>query len=182
MKEIERKFLVFRGRLQAEWDSAPIESAPVVTIMKQSYLSVDPTDTSQYVVRVRTEIGVAGHINPQIVASHEAFLTVKTRAEGTTRDEYEYEIPVKDADEMHAGAKHTLNKRRYQWNKWDIDVFDDVLDGLIIAEIELKSEDEDFYRPDWLGEEVTHDPQYYNANLAVAAKLGLGPPKHVLKP
>lgn len=145
--EIERKFLVTSNA----WRSL----APGV-LYRQGYLSSHKERT----VRVR-------------IAGNQAFLTVKGITTGATRHEYEYPIPVQDASEMLDGlAEHPLiEKWRYRIpagpHTWEVDEFLGVNTGLVVAEIELGHEDEPFDRPDWIGEEVTDDARYYNANLVV---------------
>lgn len=147
--EIERKFLVdndgWRGR--AEGSKA----------IRQAYLALDGRAT----VRVR------------IVDGLRAFLTVKSAVAGTTRSEFEYFIPVDDAEalmELRTGL--VIEKRRHIVPIgnciWEIDVFEGAHRGLTIAEIELPSADTAFERPDWIGREVTDDLGYYNASLAAA--------------
>ncbi|MCF8330518.1 MAG: CYTH domain-containing protein [Crocinitomicaceae bacterium] len=99
-----------------------------------------------------------------------AFLTIKGGADLLSRDEFEYEIPVAEANEMlELFCKKILIKKRYVLVQdelcWEIDVFEGKLEGLILAEIELPAVDTSFSLPDWIGEEVTEDPQYLNANL-----------------
>jgi CYTH domain-containing protein len=99
-----------------------------------------------------------------------AFLTIKSDLIGITRKEYEYEIPVNEAFSLiESFGLKTLNKKRYKVDfnskTWEIDVFDENLDGLVLAEIELQSEDEKFDVPEWIGLEVTLNPEYLNANL-----------------
>jgi CYTH domain-containing protein len=99
-----------------------------------------------------------------------AFITIKGATHGLTRNEYEYEIPFKEAEEMMLEFKlKVLKKRRYlidfENKTWEVDVFENELKGLILAEIELESEGEDFTKPDWVGKEVSFDPNYFNANL-----------------
>ncbi len=144
-KEIERKFLVVGDAWRA------LASG---TTFRQGYLST----VKERTVRVRT-IGDKG------------FLTVKGITVGATRLEYEYEIPVADANEMLEGLceQPIIEKDRYkipyEGFTWEIDEFVGVNTGLIVAEIELPSEDQEFSRPDWIGEEVTGDPRYFNSNL-----------------
>lgn len=143
-KEIERKFLVEGDA----WRTAEGQ------VYRQGYLNTDKERT----VRVRT-IGEQG------------YLTVKGITRGATRAEFEYLIPVGEADQMLDSLceKPLIEKKRYkvqnQGHLWEIDEFSGVNEGLILAEIELGSEDEPFARPPWLGEEVTDDPRYFNANL-----------------
>ncbi len=142
-QEIERKFLV-KGEFP--------RTNPVT--MAQAYLSSDPSST----VRVR----LAGDI---------AWLTIKGKSSGISRAEFEYEIPVSDAKELiELATSSTIEKTRYHIasgpHTWEIDVFEGENHGLIIAEIELNSEDEEFEKPDWLGEDVSHDFRYSNSSLA----------------
>ena len=143
--EIERKFLV----VGEDWRVLARASR-----YRQGYLST----VRERTVRVRT-IGGKG------------FLTVKGATVGATRREYEYEIPGADADEMLDSLceKPIIEKNRYKIPlggvTWEVDEFLGVNDGLIVAEVELQSEDQSFPKPDWIGEEVTGDPRYFNANL-----------------
>jgi CYTH domain-containing protein len=143
-KEIERKFLVTGNA----WKMGDGE------LFRQGYLSIDKHRT----VRVRR-------------AGDAAQLTVKGITEGATRSEYEYPIPVDDADRMlEALCLHPLiEKRRYRVDyrgmTWEIDCFYGANEGLVVAEIELESPRQRFDKPDWIGDEVTSDPRYYNANL-----------------
>lgn len=123
--------------------------------MRQGYLN----DAVGCSVRVRTCNG-------------KAWLNIKSVTIGTERLEYEYEIPVTDADLM-LGAlarKPLIEKARhlvsYRGHLWEIDEFEGDNAGLIVAEIELDHPDESFEKPDWLGEEVTHDIRYYNTSLS----------------
>lgn len=144
--ETERKFLV-----KSEFRHLAVKE---INIM-QSYLSIEPDKT----IRVR-------------VADNEAFLTIKSRniKNSIVRNEWEFPIPVSDAkDIMRVCLPGKIIKTRYLIpsgnHTFEVDVFHDKHEGLIIAEIELSSEDEHFEKPAWLGEEVTGIPQYYNANL-----------------
>lgn len=142
-KEIERKFLV-----KESWQP----QAEGIQIA-QGYLSTVPERT----VRVR-------------IKGDKAFLTIKGRNHGISRAEFEYEIPLKEAQELLALAEQpVLNKVRYLEKHgdfiWEIDVFAGENEGLVVAEIELPTEEMEFVKPDWLGEEVSGDVRYYNANL-----------------
>ncbi len=144
--EIERKFLVANDAWQAHVES---ESR-----LQQGYLSTDETAT----IRVR-------------VKDDRAFLTIKGKTVGIKRSEFEYEIPLADAEEMlrnHIQGA-AINKVRYKVrcgeHLWDLDVFHGDNEGLVMAEVELASEDETFEMPDWAGMEVSDDARYYNANL-----------------
>jgi len=142
--EIERKFLVV--------DTWRPRDAGLT--LRQGYLN----SAKERVVRVR-------------VAGNTAQLTVKGQTIGVTRSEFEYAIPVLDAQFMldHLCERPLIEKRRHLENhgthSWEIDVFEGVNAGLVIAELELASEDEPFERPPWLGAEVSSDPRYYNNNL-----------------
>lgn len=144
MIEIERKFLV----VSREYQNSPVRH------IRQGYIS----DAPDRVVRVR-------------IADNRAYLTLKNKRDGFARNEYEYEIPVADAEQMLKGMcrQPILIKDRYLFNyeghTWEIDEFHGKHEGLVIAEIELESQDDSFVKPAFVGREVTDDPQYYNANI-----------------
>jgi len=144
-EEIERKFLV-TGDAWRERDAG--------VRYRQGFLSTDPDRT----VRVR-------------IAGDEGSLTIKGRTHGARRAEFEYQIPTADAQQMldTLCRRPLIEKVRYTvtsgTHTWEIDVFEGENDGLVIAELELESEDEPFERPDWVGAEVTEDPRYFNSNL-----------------
>jgi len=144
--ETERKFLVI-----GEFKHLSIKKIEIT----QYYLSIDPDKT----IRLR-------------IAGKKAFLTIKGRAgEGSiSRSEWEFQIPVTDAKKIiNICLPGKIVKTRYLIPStkytFEVDVFHDKNEGLVIAEIELGSEDEEFNKPDWLGSEVTGFPGYYNANL-----------------
>lgn len=145
--EIERKFLVINDQWQQQADQS--------SHMMQGYLSRG----AERSVRVRTTGG------------GKAFLNIKSSTNGITRSEYEYEIPLADADEIldKIAIKPIIDKTRFFLNQgkhtWEIDVFERENKGLIVAEIELESEDELFEKPAWLGLEVSEDPRFYNMNI-----------------
>ena len=145
LQEIERKFLV---------TAKTYRELAKGTHYKQGYLN----SQMERVVRVRT-IDTTG------------FMTVKGITKGATRLEYEYEIPVKDADELleQLCEQPIIDKHRYKVPMgefiWEIDEFHGENEGLIVAEIELESEYQEFTKPDWIGDEVTSDPRYFNSNL-----------------
>ncbi len=148
MVEIERKFLVLSNDF--------INEAFAKKRIVQGYLNSNPERT----VRIR-------------IQEDKAFLTIKGKgnASGTTRLEWEKEIPVEDAEKLLLICEEgTIDKTRYEINVgahvYEVDVFIKENDGLIMAEIELDSEDEAFEKPDWLGVEVTNDERYYNAYLS----------------
>ena len=145
-KEIERKFLIDMNQWQ-------ILEKPRGYLLRQGYLVADPDKT----VRVR--------ITPE-----NAFLTIKGRTTLATRSEFEYEIPIDDAmNLLQEFAVTELSKIRYEIlhkdKLWEVDEFLGDNNGLIVAEIELLSEDEAFEKPLWVKEEVTGDKKYYNACL-----------------
>ncbi len=144
-KEIERKFLV-KG---TAWKAL----APG-TVYRQGYLST----VKERTVRVRT-VGEKG------------FLTIKGVTTGVTRAEFEYEVPAADANAMLDGLceKPLVEKTRYKipldGYTWEVDEFHGDNDGLVVAEVELKSADEKPPKPEWVAEEVSSDPRYFNSNL-----------------
>lgn len=147
-QEIERKFLVLSNDFIAKaYDN---------DIIKQGYLSSDPNRS----VRVRLK-------------GENAYLTIKGKSseDGISRYEWEREIKVSDAEELLLLCEPgIIEKIRYYVlvgeNVFEVDIFWGDNDGLVVAELELASEDEQFTCPDWLGEEVTGDDRYYNASLA----------------
>jgi adenylate cyclase len=144
-KEIERKFLVNT----AVW--VPRDPG---THFKQGYLN----SQKERVVRVRIEGAFAK-------------LTIKGLTTGVTRTEFEYAIPVDDADVMltHLCEQPLIDKHRHVelhgGLKWDIDVFHGENDGLVVAEVELPSEHTAIEMPTWAGGDVSNDPRYFNSNL-----------------
>ncbi len=143
--EIERKFLLNSD----EWRSKSDDGKSI----KQGYLNSHAERT----VRVRT-IGEKG------------FLTIKGKNKGTTRLEYEYEIPKQEALELlNLCEKPIIEKTRFvvreNGNTWEVDEFEGDNKGLMVAEIELETEHQEVKIPDWAGREVSHDKKYYNASL-----------------
>lgn len=144
-REIERKFLV-KGET---WRGL----APGV-LYRQGYLC----GAKERTVRVR-------------VAGEKAFLTIKGLTVGAARAEYEYEIPVADAQAMldHLAEKPLIEKIRYKIPHdnltWEVDEFLGDNAGLIVAEVELADEQQAFNKPEWAGEEVSDDARYFNSNL-----------------
>lgn len=142
--EIERKFLVI---------GTPWLNLPQGDLMRQGYLIAN----EQKVVRVRVE-------------GQNALLTIKSGNQGLTRGEWEYPIPLSDATQLLTLCDAPLiEKYRYRIlfenNLWELDVFMGANAGLVVAEIELQSEDQTFSKPAWVGAEVTHDKRYLNAHL-----------------
>lgn len=152
-QEIERKFLV----LGSDWHTGdPLR-------ISQGYLNRDKDRT----VRVR-------------ISGTQAFLTVKGITTGATRSEFEYEIPLSDAEallRMCDGPLVEKLRHRVQHgaHTWEIDEFLGENRGLVVAEIELRGEAESFVRPPWLADEVTHDARYFNSNLATHPFTRWGP-------
>ena len=145
--EIERKFLVD----QKKWE---LVDKPAGTHYAQGYLLAENGRT----VRVR-------------IAEKAAWLNLKCKSTNLTRAEFEYEIPLEDGKAILAAfANIGTEKTRYcipfRGNTWEVDVFAGPNRGLIVAEIELESENQIFERPDWVGKEVTDDGRYTNAALA----------------
>jgi len=144
--EIERKFLL----KNSSWK----ELAGEGTQYTQGYL----VGSKHASVRVR-------------IQGKRAFLNIKSATIDITRQEFEYEIPLDEATEMLETLceKPLIDKVRYliknENHVWEIDVFSGDSDGLIVAEIELKDKDENFIKPDWLGDEVSDDERYYNVCL-----------------
>jgi adenylate cyclase len=147
-QEIERKYLVDHDK----WQQIDKSSGE---LYRQGYLLADPNKTIR--VRLTTEKG---------------FLTIKGISTGATRPEYEYEIPFDEARELlDKFSISELSKIRYKIafdNKvWEVDEFLGDNIGLIVAEIELTSEDESFNIPEWIDKEVTGEEKYYNSNLTI---------------
>ncbi len=104
------------------------------------------------------------------IIEDKAYLTIKGIAVGASRLEFEYEVPYKDAAELlEICEKPLIEKRRYRVREggfvWEVDEFFGENEGLIVAELELESEDQAFHKPDWVGDEVTGDTRYFNSNL-----------------
>lgn len=146
-KEIERKFLVSSDAWRDSCDDG--------TVLKQAYV-VTMDDRS---VRVRT------------FAGKHAKLTMKIGKGAMTRDEYEYDIPLEEAEELFSHAVGlVIEKTRYRVPAdgfvWEIDIYSGALEGLEIAEVEMQSEEDQPELPAWLGREVTGDHRYSNQSLA----------------
>ena len=143
--EIERKYLIDLGKIGTLENGIRI---------KQGYLSTD----KNAVVRVR-------------VKNDKAYLTIKGANNGISRLEFEYEIPFDEANEMldNLCKKPVIDKTRYiikhDIHIWEIDIFYGDNEGLVVAEVELKDENEKINLPSWIKEEVTSDNRYFNSNL-----------------
>ena len=145
-KEIERKFLV---NISA-WEKLD-KPAPLHTV--QAYLSKN----KNAVVRIR-------------IKGDEAFITIKGKNEGISRTEFEYNLPLEEASDILAMSKEKrIEKHRYlipvASHLWEVDVFLGENKGLVLAEVELEFENENFVLPDWVLEEVSNEAKYYNVNL-----------------
>lgn len=143
--EIERKYLV----KDYSYREKSIERHHLV----QGYLSLNPDAT----VRIR-------------ISDDKAWVTIKSRNRGAVRNEWEYSIPVSDARQMlNICQGGVLSKWRYIVpsgnHKWEIDEYEGNLAPLVVAEIELGAENETFEKPDFIGREVTGNPEYYNSAL-----------------
>ena len=143
--EIERKFLV----VGEDW-----KRGQTPQLLSQGYLNRD----KQRTVRVR-------------IAGDEAWLTIKGRSQGATRAEFEYAIPLEDAQQLLA-LSDGPRVEKYRWRVpqgglvWEVDEFLGENAGLVVAEIELSSEEQAFDKPAWVGAEVTDDPRYFNSSLS----------------
>lgn len=143
--EIERKFLV---------DGDAWKQSGTTTLIRQGYLSSHP----DRVVRVRVE----GEVGT---------LTIKGRTQGISRGEWEYEIPLTEANALlnelceRPFIEKTRTRIMHAGMLWEVDAFMGDNQGLVIAEIELQSETQVFEKPLWLGTEVSDDVRYYNASL-----------------
>jgi len=145
--EIERKYLINT----LLWDESLSHKKVYI---KQAYISHTPEKT----IRVR-------------IKDNEAFITIKGKTQGCSRLEFEYPIPIIDAHELieNFTILHIEKTRYYvmvEGKLWEVDVFLAQNAGLIIAEIELTSEDEIISKPVWIAEDVSYDIRYYNSYLA----------------
>jgi CYTH domain-containing protein len=153
--EIEHKFLVKND----SWKSIGHHSKYEIT---QAYISTNPNRT------VRLRIG-----------NESGFITIKGKKTNGACSEYEYDIPLSDAKEMMESdlCNSVLKKVRYvikyEGKYWEIDVFGGLNEGLVIAELELKSEDEKYILPPWVGEDITSDGRYSNASLSINPMIKL---------
>ena len=148
--EIERKFLL----KNENWKSLVTETR----IIKQGYLQTGMETSQKSSVRIR-------------ISNNDANINIKSVDLNMVRQEYEYSIPLHDAEEMMATlcGDTVIEKTRYHVpyasHLWEVDIFEGENYGLQVAEIELGSEDESFDKPDWIADEVTEDRRYYNICL-----------------
>ncbi len=144
--EIERKFLV----KNQDWKRLIVEKHTI----QQGYLNVDKSCN----VRVR-------------IMNNLAFITIKGKRVNTARPEFEYEIPLNDAESILKLSKTSIIKKtrftvNHQGQIWEIDQFEGDNQGLVIAEIELKQKDEAISLPNWIGTEISNDERFYNLSLS----------------
>jgi adenylate cyclase len=146
--EIEHKFLVIKDI----WEKViPYKSVEI----KQAYLLTDPEKT----IRIRTK-------------GNSGFITIKGKSIGASRLEFEYEIPIEDANDLiNKFCSNLIEKTRHlviqEKHTWEVDEFKGLNSGLIVAEIELNSEDENYSLPNWIDKNVTDDLRYANSNLSI---------------
>lgn len=146
--EIERKYLVNKEH----WLKLDKPAGEKIT---QGYLTTDINKTIR--VRIRDLIG---------------YISIKGKTNNITREEFEFVIPIEEATELiKKFAEGIIEKIRYtiiyKEQTWEVDEFLGNNEGLLIAEIELKSEDERFKLPDWIDKEVSYDKRYFNSNLSI---------------
>lgn len=144
--EIEHKYIVDKNL----WAKVKPENSLAI---KQAYLSTDPEKT----IRLRT-------------LGNSAFITIKGKTTNAVRKEYEYEIPLNEAIEMiELFGENTIEKTRHyihhEDHLWEVDEFFGLNEGLMVAEVELTSEEEQYQKPIWVAENVTDDAKYYNSYL-----------------
>lgn len=145
--ETERKYLVNASK----WASVDKKDKHLI---EQGYI----VNSTKKTVRIR-------------LYDDEGFITIKGAAEGSSRAEFEYEIPLEDAqvllkDFCESTVKKIRHKVLFHNKTWEVDEFMDENKGLLMAELELKSKDEQFALPEWIDKEVTGDEKYYNAYLS----------------
>ena len=143
--EIERKYLIKNDAWKTTADSG--------TKIKQGYLNSNKERT----VRVR-------------IYGDKGFLTIKGKNKNLTRQEFEYSIPLEDAQELlKLCEKPIIEKTRYlikdNNHNWEIDIFEGENKGLEVAEVEVEKEEDQIHSPEWLGKEVSNDSRYYNSSL-----------------
>lgn len=146
--ETERKYLVDVEK----WVAAYKDEKHTV---EQGYI----LNSKEKIVRVR-------------IYGDKGFITIKGVSKGASRPEFEYEIPFEDAVELlnnfcGSVVRKIRHKILFHGKVWDVDEFKDENEGLLIAEIELKNEDEQFELPEWVTKEVTGDERFYNSNLSM---------------
>ena len=146
--EIEHKYLVDKNL----WKQ--VTSNNCVQI-RQGYLLTDPNKT----IRIRT-------------SGEKGFITIKGKMVGASRPEFEYEIPIADANQLiNNFCSGIIEKTRHYVNHenkiWEVDVFEGLNSGLIVAEIELENENESYIKPNWVNLDIKNDNKYANSNLTI---------------
>lgn len=146
-KEIERKFLVARDDWRTEAASGKHFRQAIIFAQADRSLRV------------------------RMIDGERATLTVKIGINGMSRHEFEYDVPLADADELlNLANGNIISKTRYEIPRgdhvWEVDVYDGKLEGLVVAEVEMKSEDDRPEMPSWLGRELTGDRRFSNQALA----------------
>lgn len=146
MEEIEYKYLV-------DAEKWKVLTKPEGELIVQGFIY----NSKECVIRIR-------------IKGNKGYLTIKGETIGITRKEFEYEIPLNEAEEIISSfTKKHIRKIRYEIpvgkHTWEVDVFEGTLSGLILAELEVNSEKEQFDIPEWVTKNVSHDPNYYNAVL-----------------
>src|SRR4051794_10421488 len=146
--ETEKKFLVKKDL----WNKVKKGG----TLYRQGYMLREENKT----IRIR------------LIEGDQGYITIKGKAKGFSRPEYEYPIPGKDAEELLQNfCDAVVSKRRYKINiegkLWEVDEFLGDNEGLIVAELELDNETEQFNLPEWIATEVSGDQRYYNSELSV---------------
>lgn len=165
--EIERKFLVKK----ATWKRGSVDT---IIEMMQWYICIDEHATVRVRISERSERTAVMQKSVFCKLDKVAYLTTKGKSSGISRAEFEYKIPVADAEhmlDMRVHGTRVIDKTRYcvydeYGQHWEIDVFHGDLQGLVIAEIELPDESTHVRLPEWVGDEVSTDRRYTNAYLA----------------
>lgn len=150
--EIERKFLVNNDAWQRQ------------------------DGTRSHIVQAYIALGEKAHVRVRIHDHQRAVLTLKSRAPGVRRAEFEYPVPLADARAMlplRSGSlvEKTRTTVQHEGLLWEVDVFSGDLSGLVLAEVELDDVAREVKLPAWIGREVTDDPRYYNAALAMSGTV-----------
>lgn len=146
--EIEKKFLIKKDL----WEKVKADG----TLYRQGYMLKDADKT----IRIRT------------IENDNGYITIKGKTKGFSRPEYEYSIPLQEAEELlEKFCEAIVEKKRYKvkvaGKLWEVDEFLGDNEGLLLAELELKNETETFDLPEWIDKEVTNDQRYYNSQLSV---------------
>lgn len=144
--------------------------------IERKYLVKNEDWRKEEVTKVHMAQGYLNQINNTVrvrLAGDKAFITIKGKTKGIARLEFEYEIPVEDAKVMLTLSQTPIVEKdrhivHYKGHVWEVDEFHGANEGLVVAEVELKSEDEVAEKPDWIGMDVSEDKRYRNTHLAVS--------------